>query len=661
MRFRIQDNVLAAFLHDQASDDAPTSAGVVRFSDLVEKIDDAGEPDWLHVRVVTPGTGSLREGFIRSIQLTEAEQTDAETIDEEAFFHQIAYAAGRLCANQDYLFAVAFAASGLRNTPSGESFAVGPFRFMPETWNELLMHNGEENDITADDITDLGSQAVFAAILSLDAQSHLNNSLGRTPTVAQLYCAHLFGIEAAASVLGGDPQTPIDNALRDFYCGKPEGAAFADKIVKLNSALLTGKAVEQVLDAVVDPLSAGLKRAADLAAKLGLEVQVPSSPASDNDLKAAFRAAVRHNEIEHDTPYGLSFAGKGESGANFGFMQGDLAANQPEVKAAFRRALAAATFPDEKISSLIQRLSVHLSKNPLSDGDAKEVNDALNAPEGRAQVDAMDEQIFADVCKKLDKCIDIASASGKTITPEAQIYMLLWINMSGPPTTLLDWLSGKDVTMAKLVPAPGATVDRAAVEDFLTATKYFSENDENFSHFEESAAAGATKLGAAAGASLPASTPSTGIVRLSANPGINLEETESIKQLVAIVGEASETLPDGFRVTVTSAMRRGATVAGTGGVSQHALGNAIDIAIINSRGQVIPNRGTDDTGLYKRLAIAAFHANETKFPGRSGQLAWGGNFTTGPADGPRDLMHFDYHGDRGQFGKLAQLASTTSV
>ena len=230
--------------------------------------------------------------------------------------------------------------------------------------------------------------------------------------------------------------------------------------------------------------------------------------------------------------------------------------------------------------------------------------------------------------------------------------MLLWINMTGPPSTLLDWLSGKDVTMATLVPAPGTTVDGTAMEDFLRATAFFSENRENLPHIMQSAAAGASLL---------ESTQSTGAVRLSASPGIDLEETASIKQLVAIVGEASKALPDGFRVTVTSALRTGATVAGTGGRSQHADGNAIDIKIIDPSGQTLPNRGTDNTHLYQLLAIAAFHANEKMFPARSGQLAWGGNFTTGPADGPRDLMHFDYGGDRGRFGRLAQEASTTTA
>jgi hypothetical protein len=45
-------------------------------------------------------------------------------------------------------------------------------------------------------------------------------------------------------------------------------------------------------------------------------------------LENALRSAVRFNEISDETPYRLSFAGKGTSGGSFGFMQGDLAAGQ---------------------------------------------------------------------------------------------------------------------------------------------------------------------------------------------------------------------------------------------------------------------------------------------------------------------------------------------
>ncbi len=110
-------------------------------------------------------------------------------------------------------------------------------------------------------------------------------------------------------------------------------------------------------------------------------------------------------------------------------------------------------------------------------------------------------------------------------------------------------------------------------------------------------------------------------------------------------------LPPGYRAQITSADRPGARVAGTGGVSQHALDNAIDTQIVGPGGP-IPNKGDDTTGLYQKLALAMRQNAGPMAP----KLAWGGNFTTGPANGPRDLMHFDLGGDRGKFGTLAQLA-----
>src|SRR5437764_3362637 len=101
MRFRIQDDVLSARLHDQPNEDAPASAGTVRGTDLLEKIADAGEPGWWRVRVVAPGAPE-REGFVRSILVTEAEQEGPpQEIDKDSFFDQIAFAAQRIGANRD--------------------------------------------------------------------------------------------------------------------------------------------------------------------------------------------------------------------------------------------------------------------------------------------------------------------------------------------------------------------------------------------------------------------------------------------------------------------------------------------------------------------------------------------------------------------------------
>jgi hypothetical protein len=216
----------------------------------------------------------------------------------------------------------------------------------------------------------------------------------------------------------------------------------------------------------------------------------PTFPRSNESLRAGLRAALRMNEIGDASPYQLSFAGKGKSGASFGFMQGDMAAGQSIAQVAFRAALHAAGVPEAKVAALAQRLSVHLIDNPLTPEDTKLVSDALNAPPGRQQVDAMDENIFENVCKDLDQCISSARGSGRQVTPSAQIYMILWINMTGRPTTLLDWLSGKNVSLKRPIAAPSAVVDAEDMKAYLQATAFFTENPENFPHLMHSTAAG---------------------------------------------------------------------------------------------------------------------------------------------------------------------------
>jgi hypothetical protein len=212
------------------------------------------------------------------------------------------------------------------------------------------------------------------------------------------------------------------------------------------------------------------------------------------NLKPAFRMALRLHEIGNQSPYQLFFAGKGNSGASFGFMQGDLAAGQAEVTRTFRAALKDAGFTAEEIKSLVARLSVHLIGNPLSAEETKRVNAALLA--AAAEVDAMDETILQKVYGSVDVCIEIAASATpkRTIEPKALLYMALWINMSGPPTKLLDWLRGDDPNLVHPVPKPGKVVDVIAIETYLRATSYYTQNPGNFQHMVQSVAAGATQL-----------------------------------------------------------------------------------------------------------------------------------------------------------------------
>src|SRR3954470_19252005 len=156
-----------------------------------------------------------------------------------------------------------------------------------------------------------------------------------------------------------------------------------------------------------------------------MEIDMP-----DDAIKPALRTALRLHEIGDATPYKLFFAGKGKSGGSFGFMQGDLAAGQAEVRSAFRAVLAAAQVPAGKVADIEAPLCVHCIDNPLSPADTSLVNGALASTAGRRLVDAMDETILGGVYAGLDKCRAAAKAGRCTIEPKALLYMAMWINMS---------------------------------------------------------------------------------------------------------------------------------------------------------------------------------------------------------------------------------------
>jgi hypothetical protein len=227
----------------------------------------------------------------------------------------------------------------------------------------------------------------------------------------------------------------------------------------------------------------------------GATVQAPIKPIDlppGKVLDPALRLALRLHEIGSASPYRLFFASKGTSGASFGFMQGDLAARQPEVTQTFHDSLAAAAFQESQIITFLQQLSVHLIKNPLNLSDTNSINAALLA--SSKLVDAMDQQILASVYQQLEKCIATASTAGRKIANKALIYMTLWINMSGPPTKLLDWLKGLDPGLTQPIPIAGTVVDGPAMETYLQATSYYSENPDNFPHMLQCAAAGEVLL-----------------------------------------------------------------------------------------------------------------------------------------------------------------------
>lgn len=212
----------------------------------------------------------------------------------------------------------------------------------------------------------------------------------------------------------------------------------------------------------------------------------------DRIVEEGVRTALKLHEIGDGTPYRLCFARKEKSGASFGFMQGDLAAGQPEVRQAFHSCLKGAGFDDDQVDMLMRRLGVHCPRSPLDPDEAQRIDEALKT--GKDIVDKMDRSILAGVEAQVEKCIAAARDAGRTLMPEAVIAIALWVNMTGAPTQLLKWLRGEETHLAHRLGGAPKIVAGAAMQDYLKATYYYSENPANLPHFLSCVAAGVARM-----------------------------------------------------------------------------------------------------------------------------------------------------------------------
>jgi hypothetical protein len=215
------------------------------------------------------------------------------------------------------------------------------------------------------------------------------------------------------------------------------------------------------------------------------------------------------------------------------------------VRSTFRAVLAAATIPDDQIEDFARRLSVPLLRTPLKAAETQLINGALTASRGQELVDMMDAAIFANVRQDLGLCIAKAEASGQRIAPEAQIQMLLWINMTGPPTILLDWVSGNDVRFpdsGRVVTKPPTTIDAQEMERYLRATKFFVENPRNLDHFQTALQKGIELLGrgpargAVLGPVARATVDQTGLAGKTRDMRITPELEDLLARAAAVAG-----------------------------------------------------------------------------------------------------------------------------
>lgn len=213
------------------------------------------------------------------------------------------------------------------------------------------------------------------------------------------------------------------------------------------------------------------------------------APDSSSLLASQIRAALRMHELGNASPYALSFAGLGNSGASFGICQSDTAANPTALKVL--RSILETGMPKARAASLVELLSRHCPVNPLSEIDAADVDGILAGDEGRRQVDLLDGFTINHLLDELDASID-AVAAGKTLSDWTKIAIALWINMTGAPTTLDRWLMGANVVMGGVAvsPAAGPVIGQEDICRYLSRSAYYAANPRNLNHLVVSVEAG---------------------------------------------------------------------------------------------------------------------------------------------------------------------------
>jgi hypothetical protein len=212
----------------------------------------------------------------------------------------------------------------------------------------------------------------------------------------------------------------------------------------------------------------------------------------DIALLPAIREGIKQNELGNASPYQLSYACLGASGASFGIFQGDTNVNHT-ARATLVTILQQAGADQDTVNRILAAVSQACPNgNPLSDGDTALANAALGSPGGSALVDQMDATLLGIVLNELDSCIAAARTRALTIEPKALLYIALWVNMTGAPDTLNKWLSGtQEVGLASPV---GPVVTSLNLERYLQANTYFRLHPRNFVHMQDSVAAAVAKL-----------------------------------------------------------------------------------------------------------------------------------------------------------------------
>lgn len=199
----------------------------------------------------------------------------------------------------------------------------------------------------------------------------------------------------------------------------------------------------------------------------------------------AIKEAIKQNEIGNGSPYALDFARLGQSGASFGIFQGDT-----NVSSEAQNTLISILQNDGVDQVSISRITSQLFQpcpngNPLDAIDTQTVTNAFNSVQGKSAIDAMDGQLLQVVLTELQSSLDAATQVHMSIDPTAQLYISLWVNMTGQPTSLNQWIRGINIGNGVASPTPPIVTQNNLIA-YLQASKFFVLHPRNFVHMQDS-------------------------------------------------------------------------------------------------------------------------------------------------------------------------------
>jgi hypothetical protein len=275
---------------------------------IIEVLEVVGE--WRRVRS-TDLAGNKHEGFIKVslLEIIGSPKPASETIDEVSFVMALTAAArDHSGVNRDYLTALAWVESELKNTVDDETQATGPFQFSTEEWNEMVAKYGPELGIAHGDIIVPGRQAAAAAKKTAIATDALRAQFGQPPNSIELYLSFRLGLPAALKVLSADNSQPIDIPIQAAI----QDADLLDGVFNRNADLLKEgenfKTIQAVLSVIAEKMDTGLQKAAEIVARLPLDERTSfiSEEQRIGELSANFEAKGP-DDIGFDSTGGHSY------------------------------------------------------------------------------------------------------------------------------------------------------------------------------------------------------------------------------------------------------------------------------------------------------------------------------------------------------------------